>query len=66
MSKNITNSESISELESKKKSKSQEIWKATADSIKDILTLNWDKIILTDEQIQDIINDEENSEWLDI
>ncbi len=65
MSKKITDSESISELESKKKSKSQEIWKVTADSIKDILTLNWDKIILTDEQIQDIINDEENSEWLD-
>ena len=55
MNKNITNSESISELESKKKSKSQEVWKATIDSIKEILTSNWEKILFTDEEIQAIL-----------
>ena len=61
MSKKITDLENISELESKKKSKSQEIWKVTADSIKDILTSNWEKILFTDEEIQAIL--ENRWEW---
>ena len=61
MSKKITDLENISELESKKKSKSQEIWKVTADSLKDILTSNWEKILFTDEEIQAIL--ENRWEW---
>lgn len=65
MSQKITNTENISELESMKKSKLQEIWKVTVNSIKDILTQNWEDVILTDEQIQDIIDDKENCDWID-
>jgi len=65
MSKKITDSERISELGSKKKNKSQEIWKVTVNSIKEILTSNWEDVILTDEQIQSIIDDKENCDWLD-
>lgn len=60
MSKKITNSESISILESKEKSKSQELRESTKDSIKNTFCEN-----LTEEQIEnvEIIGDEL---WIDV
>ena len=37
----------------------------TVDSVKDILTQNWENVILTDEQIQSIIDEKWNCDWLD-
>lgn len=49
------NKETPSDLQSEKKNKPQEVWKTTTDSIKEILTSNWEKILFTDEEIQSIL-----------
>ena len=59
------NKETPFDSQSEKKNKPQEVWKATVDSIKEILTSNWEEIILTDEQIKNIINNEWSCDWLD-
>lgn len=61
----INTKEKVPDLETKEKPKSQELRESNIDSIKEILQQNWEDIILTDEQIQSIINCKEDSEWLD-